>query len=369
MFSFLNEIDKYIKENKIPLKSIEFSYTYLPSFINQAILYKLRKVSDNFEFGCATYELRYDKNGNLCLVAKNNDKSESVSIINKDCNANIARKTVTYNEEKLIREACMLRYFDNIRQKIRRIIEKDYSNYPKIEKIKCEYYTMNDFINQKRHTDPKLYHDITNKVEYTTPLMDSVELITSYIDHIYDASIVKPQPIIKKEENKGISYREPEKDEPLERNAPNFTFGPSKERINDIIATDVRFSVLESFPYIYRDYAYNVFNKEINYMAYMYHIDTESYIIIMEPYNGTKYTKIVGIYDPEEMTKEKFDSYVKHYLELSKHKSLNDDKIVRISHTSFTQYERKMKYAIAYLQDELCSNYFKTKIRKLREHK
>ena len=69
------------------------------------------------------------------------------------------------------------------------------------------------------------------------------------------------------------------------------------------------------------------------------------------------------------MTKEKFDSYVKHYLELSKNKSLNDDKIVRISHTSFTQYERKMKYAIAYLQDELCSNYFKTKIRKLREHK
>ena len=38
MYLLLNEIDKYIKENNIPFKSIVFHKSYLPKFINMAIL-------------------------------------------------------------------------------------------------------------------------------------------------------------------------------------------------------------------------------------------------------------------------------------------------------------------------------------------
>ena len=368
MFSFLNEIDKYIKENKIPLKRILFSYTYLPNYINHAILYEIRRFTDDFELGCSTYELMYDKNGNLCLLVRDSANRKKIAFAMDEKTISLGFKVVKRSEKRLIKDACMLRYYDEYRLRIRKAINKDYGDYPEIEKIKCEYRLMYQLICKKYREEPEFYHGIINKVDYITPLMDSVEKITSYIDYVYDISTIKPEPVVKKETRQGISYREPEKEVLIERSAPNFTFGPNKDRINDVIATDLRFSVLESLPYVYRDYAYNVFNKEINYMAYMYHIDSDRYIIVMEPYNGTKYTKIVGITDSEEMTKEKFDSYVKHYLELSKHKTLNSDNIVRISHTSFSQYERKIKYAIACLQDELCSNYFKTKIRKLREH-
>ena len=366
MFSFLKEIDKYLKENKIPLRRVEFSYTYLPEYINQAILNEMRKVTKHFELGVPTYELVYDNNHNLCLLVKDINGENSTIFAYNEEKISFNHKIIKRNESDLIKKACALKYFEERRQKIRQIIETNYRSYPTIEKNKCEYRLMQDLIEKHCHKNRAFYNIIVDKIDYETPLIDSVEKITSYIDYLYDISTNKKEELSKQTITNGISYREPEKDLTF-RKTPTYTYGPSKERINDIIATDVRFNVLESFPYLHRNYAYNYFNKEINYMAYMYHTGEFKYIIIMEPYNGTKYTKIVGINDYEEMTKEKFNTYVKYYLELSKYKSINDDQIVRISHTSLIQYEKKIKYAIAYLDSELCSKYYKEKIKKLRE--
>ena len=366
MFSFLTEIDKYIKKNNIPLKRLEFSYTYLPDYINQAILNEMRKVTKHFEFGTPSYELIYDNNHNLCLLVKDINGENTTIFANNEIKPSFNYRTINRSEKDLIKNACALKYFEERRQKIRKLIEEKYSDYPKLEKNKCEYRLMQELIKKHCYKNQRFYDIITNKTDYETPLMDSVEKITSYIDYLYDISKIKKIELPKKEVNNGICYHEPEKELTF-RKSPVYTFGPSRERINEVITTDLRFQVLESFPYLHRNYAYDNFNKEINYMAYMYHIGENKYIIIMEPYNGTKYTKIVGINDDKEMTKEKFNNYVKYYLELSKRKSLDDDKIVRISHTSLSQYEKKIRYAIIYLDSELCSNYYKEKIKKLRE--
>ena len=366
MFSFLDEIDKYVKGNKIPLKKLEFSYTYLPEYINQAILNEMRKVTEHFECGTPTYELAYDKFNNLCLLVKDINGENITAFAKNRETISFDYRTINRSEVDLIKYACALKYFEDRRMKIRKVIEEKYGEFPAIDKVKCEYRLMQEFIKKYCYKNQAFYNIIMDRIDYETPLMDSVEKITSYIDYLYDNSKDKKVEVVGDKTTSGISYREPIK-ELVFRKEPVKIFGPARERINEVIATDLRFAVLESFPYIYRDYAYNYFNKEISYMAYMYYLGDNKYIIIMEPYSGKKYTKIVGITDDEEMTKQKFINYVKYYLELAKHKSLENDKIVRIGHTSFSQYEIKIKYAIASLSDELCSNYYKEKIRKLKE--
>ena len=365
MFSFLKEIDNYLKSKQIPFKRIKINYSCFPPYINQAILNEMRKiVDDHFEFGDSTYELIYDNNGTLCLKVMDIVKRKILIIKEDDKKTNFDYLTFPCNESKIIKTACMLRYYHDYRNKIKRIIEKDYHDLPQIEKTKAEYYYMERVL-AAHH---KEYKKILGKVDYVTPLIDSVEKIVNYIEHLYSISKPKEKPkkTKEKEKNYGISYKEPEKEE-ITRSEPITLYGPSRERLNKIIATDLRFQVLEEFPYIYRDYAYNIYNKEINYMAYMYHINSHQYILIMEPYNGKKYTKIVRIIDDSAMTEEKFKNYVKHYLELSNTQCLVENGVIRISHTTLDMYKCKIGYAIAYLNSQRCSNYFKEKVKKLRE--
>ena len=61
MYSMLEKIDSYIKENGLPFREITFGYSYFDQYLDLAITNMVRKISGkHFNMGSLEYSLVYD---------------------------------------------------------------------------------------------------------------------------------------------------------------------------------------------------------------------------------------------------------------------------------------------------------------------
>lgn len=197
---------------------------------------------------------------------------------------------------------------------------------------------------------------VVDTVDYDSIFSLNANRINEYIKYTNDAYQAHLERI--KEKKLGISYTEPEVSSIPRIN--HVSYSPNKEKINPIMSFSSRNAILEGYPYIYREYAYVNDSDDITHMAYLYLVGYNKYMLVLEPYNGIKYTQIVIFERNYEVTKEEFIKLVKYYLELSYVDSLKNDKIIRTNHTTLDTFKSNMDFAIYGISNRLYNGYYFT---------
>lgn len=369
MYSMLEKIDKHIREKGIAFNSITFNYSYLSDSLNQAILNEIRNIQSQdsykgkFDFGCEYYTLTYDNNDNLCLLATCHKNKDKIAIVQEGTVLNIGYPLMVISEDKLIKKACAIEYIRPTIEKIKDRFDKENVSNNLLDRVKYNYYSMDTLVNLI--IDDKNLN-LFEKVNYKEIMEDITKKIIDYIDYLNDIYQSELKDDEKELLMEGISYIEPDADHIIRKNN-GLSSSNNGERINMVISANDRMELLNSYPYLYREYAYSNNSKEINYLNYLYNLGNGKYVLIMEPYSGIKYTKIAIIDREDEITKEDFISLVRYYLQLS-HLQINDDKsVIRCGHTSFETFKNVIQYSVVGVCENMTNEIFKKKIKGLKE--
>lgn len=187
MYLMLDTIDKYIKENNIPFNSIMINKTFLPNFINMAILREVRKsIHSPFAEVNNDYEIRFDKNGKIYLLVTN-DKNRENFIIVKDTTPIKEKFNVTCKSEKhIIKMGCLFKILDQDIKTLNDEIKKDYSGLKSNEKARLEYEIIDDMLEDKYNKMVKNHKFILDEVSYEDELIESTYKIIDYIRYLFE---------------------------------------------------------------------------------------------------------------------------------------------------------------------------------------
>ncbi len=365
MNSILKEVKEYIIKNNIPFKDICVSYECFPKYINQAILNKIREIKGiGYDLGSSTYILSFDKNNNLYLLVNDSEGYTNLIIADTPIYPTKDIKYTQVPEIEIIEDACMLEYLSNERISVREMIDKEYKKLSPIEKVRLENNIINLLAKNKFNDLSKNNDNILNKVSYKEANKKTVKLITDYINYLdayYEQDLE-----IDAEVGEGIYFNEPDAD-PRGRIINKNKYPEPKERVNEIIPFTDRYQFLESYPYLYADYAYSKAKGQIEYMNYLFEIGYHKYVLILEPYNGTKVTRIAVIESDKKPTIDEFNEYVRHYLELSTMELLEDPTVVRTFHTTLDTYKLTIDYAITGNNEKIINPYYKKRMKGIKE--
>lgn len=375
MYSMLQKIDEYIKENGIPFKEITFSYSYLDPYLDQAIISRIRNITEEyFNRDCLYYTLKYDNNGNLCLIASSNKDKSTLVIYDKSKveKADFSGNFSACSERTIIEEAAMLKYLYDDRLLIRNRLYEMYPDISLSDRVIAENRVLEDLMKvifrELKENDER----ILKKVHYKNLYVENTHKIIDYIEYLNEA-YQKDLKLAKEieEEHKamyGVCYSEPERDTIGKKSIDNngYNYG-TREKKYPIIPFDDRYQVLEKYPYIYREYAYTTDKKEITFINYLYNIGTNKYLLVMEPYNGIRATKIAIFECNENLTRERFNEYIRHYLQLSYIESLEEKSLIRSNHTTIETYKKNIEYAIVGINNGLTNISFIGKVKNLKK--
>jgi hypothetical protein len=265
------------------------------------------------------------------------------------------------HESAIIREAYLLKQMDSERKAIKKMIDEDYKDLDMINKVKLQNNIINTLVKNKLVKNGNYVDTFPYEIE----LMDSVDKINAYIDYLNDYYLED----LKHEEDlrqvPDIFYVEPEQDVSGKR-GHNTGSTNAMERANEVMAVSLRKDVLDAYPYIYRGNAYTTDKSHFEYMSYLY-LSNGKYILVMEPYNGVKHTKIAIIDANREITKDEFTDMVQYYLQLSYRETISEKTVVRTYHTTIDKYSHDINYAITGNDENIVPTYFKGKVKALKE--
>ena len=187
MYSLLDEIDKYIKENNIPFKKIVFHNSYLPEYINMAILREMKKVSHTLDIKLdKNYELRYDKNNQLYLLVQNDRHKEFFAITKDNKKINEDFKSSGRTEKHIIKWGCLFKILNPEIKTLKKEINNEYMYLNKREKNNLEYELINDLLEDKYQEFVKNNKFIEDVVDYEEELIESTYAIKYYIRYLFE---------------------------------------------------------------------------------------------------------------------------------------------------------------------------------------
>lgn len=359
MYSILREIEEYIKERRMPFKSIKINYSYFSKYINYVILENLRRLNSNktYEYGPMEYTLSFDKEGHLYLLAKANDMRSNF-IVSWSNKLALDFPFEGVDEENLITQACIYKSLEDFRK----IIEEDINreNYTfrgktnVINKImrrarSNEFYRMRDN-----------YRSVLEQYNYKDELMDTVRKIKEYLDYLF---LIYKDTINSDNEDRmmhGVSYIE------NNDNEEEICVG-TIESIGKIIANNDKLDIIEGYPYIYHDFAFDCNTYRIKYINYLYRIGHEEYLLLCKHKDDKKDTKMVFMHSDRKLYKDDFNLIIKYYLELSDIEFDNSIGTMRINSQDLVDYKMMLNYIVYNREEELVQDSFKVKVRKLRE--
>ena len=187
MYSLLDEIDKYIKENNIPFKKIVFHNSYLPEYINMAIFKEMQKTSHSLDIKIDNnYELRYDKNNQLYLLVHNDRNREFFAIgkENKRINEDFIMSGRT--EKHIIKWGCLFKILNPEIKTLKKEINSKYMYLNKREKNNLEYELINDLLEDKYQEFVKNNKFIEDVVDYEEELIESTYALKYYIRYLFE---------------------------------------------------------------------------------------------------------------------------------------------------------------------------------------
>lgn len=270
MKTFIERIDEHIRKEGIPFNQMVIPESYLPTYINYAILQIFNKYvdkGDKYLLWPKEYTLEYDSGNRLCLKGVL-DKGKDVILIfgNTDFytgrTKDFGRKV---SDLDLYDYALILKQFESVREKVYREIDKKYGKNISIkERNNIRYESMKDFYLSK-------YYEYGSNIRKIISLEDeldkSVELITSYIDYLNE-SYQKDQEQYRMDKTVFIPYTE--SDEKLKRSKRTKKTDKDKVRKNEVISMNDRIKVLEGYDYKYFGIAKASNRDKVEYYCYLY---------------------------------------------------------------------------------------------------
>ena len=197
-------------------------------------------------------------------------------------------------------------------------------------------------------------------------------VIEQYISYINNETIKRNQ----EQSQSDIVYFVPEEtDGNVRRNgAPKEVHPEEHERKNNVMATDYRDSVINGLKPIktkiamssvkVKTYDGEEFEEDIDsiYTCSLVSLGNNEYKLIMEPFNGIRYTKIAYFVFEGEMTDEELNDIIKKYVSLNTEHILNSNNIIRIGHTSTNAFMNSVWYAVLKDNRLKCRKYFIEKV-------
>lgn len=343
MFYFLNRIDDYIRNNGIPFKSIEISSDYLPKYFNHAILCALRD-SGSFTFDMFApekYVLDYDSDNNLYLEAVGSDGRTKILIYSSlDYARGISSKEVGYktSDGYLYRKGCLIKYNMKRQKEIMNVLNETYSYKELKDKVKALHKLMRDVYDECYE---QYGNGIYSLADYSKEMDMAADNIIAYIEYL---NICYKEDLEEYNNKRMVAIKFiPALADTISRKSGNGR--GTRERVNSILPVDDRVKVLDTFGYKYCCTASPYDSNNTDYYCYLYDTFDSTPILVMEPYCGTKYTRVVYL-DKCDYSKEEFALLCKKYLELSNNESYETNRVVRFNHTDIGDFEDNLELVI-----------------------
>lgn len=359
MYSILREIEEYIKERKMPFKSVKINYSYFSKYVNYVILENLRRLNSNkaYEYGPMEYTLSFDKEGHLYLLAKANDMRSNfiVSWSNKLA-LDFAFEGI--DEENLITQACIYESLEDFRK----IIEEDINreNYTFRGKLNVINKIMRSARSSEFFRMRANYRSVLGQYDYEDESRETVRKIKEYLDYLY---LIYKDTVNSDDEDRmmhGVSYNEGNEDR------EELCIG-TIDSVGKIIANNDKLDIIEDYPYIYHDFAFDFNTYKIKYINYLYRIGQEEYLLLCKHKDDKKDTKMVFMHSDRKLFKDDFNLIIKYYLELSDEEFDNSKGTMRVNFQDLVDYKIMLNYIVYNREEELVQDNFRGKIRKLRE--
>ncbi len=394
-YPLLENIDKYVKENGIATKDIYISIKRLPTSLMEAASKELERFGRNFTID-DTCVLTYDDNGNLCLVLSYNNMKTNLLITNATEDLSFPNPGFKFTKVRcfnIFREA----------QRMEWINRKVFSSHKELYNKYLKKYE--DAIEKASNTEERnklLYEFYNKKKELRSILRDQIEFLFNsnsiavnlneesilnkelerfenvakqYIKYINDEYIESK----KKQHNNDIVYFTPEEKEYIPRSGESSSklyLGEPQERKNVVLASDYRDEVIDllnpimtkiAIPSVktgvyVSPYVDDGLDVDSMYTCSLIEVGNNEYKLIIEPFNGMKYTKVAYFTTEDEMTSDLFDEIIKKYISLNEKHVSESKAIIRIGHTTRETYENEIWYSITKDKKLKCHKYFTDKV-------
>lgn len=311
-YSILNKISEYVKNNKITIKGV---YYKIDDFFPKAFKDSITNL----------FELIYSSYGESNPIFDG-------FYVNIDENDNIFLEVVSKNNTRIV----IIQDFTY------------YKNLPPAIKVK-----ESQFLDKFMYFDKRNYLDTLNSLpydfkkrflkpnNYENTINELFENITnriiSYIEYVQKEKELADEQNIEK-----IFYIESEKSS----NRPNSRVNNShntNSRKHPELSIEERTEVLNSYSPS-QQFEATASNTDSVYHVKVFKVK-EKCKLIMEPKEGTKYTKVVYL-DLEKINQKDIKDIVINSLQLSRNEITKKDNITRHSHTTLEEYKKLIEYLI-----------------------
>ena len=331
--TFLQELERYFKENNLIIPALYVSRKRLPAFFRKAIDNYLAyntpnaRPDDYVEFG-------FDSNGNFVMIATYNMNKNRIVIHND-------RKDIIKFEDPNYRYAAV-----DINHIISGACKIGY-NYKLVNDIKAKLEGLDD--HQKAYyarairdmlmgEEYGLYGSINPQI-IEEELSASLPIIEAYASYINDEYLHS-----KEEHKEQVVYYESNEIFHEKKGRP-VSKSPQVERKNEIIPIEDRLSVLASFGPLDQIEAICTSNED-HYYCFLYPTGLNEYRMIAEPVNGNRQTRVFS-FVAEGIDKSQLLSYaVTKYLPLTHEETLYSNFAIRSNHTTMPSFKNTIGFII-----------------------
>lgn len=302
--SILNSLSEYAKNNNLPFDQLSISFTLFPNEFYDTIIDYIKEVRSKYDDSLKITDFRviFDKDKNAYFEFIGNDNTNLVIIQNG----------VSYDylppSYKIKEEDFFSKVVDNDIKKNNKILE----NLPEEFKDRFVKYDNLDIYKMLENGKDEI-------IRYANFFLERYRTV----DTIYfNESDLAPQTHHSKKNN----------------------INTKDERKNEEIPFEDREKALDSYESEF-DFNAKATNSESTYKVKVYKLKDKKYRLIMEPTQGTKYTKVVYI-DKEKLDYQEAKEIVIDTLELSRTETTNRDDITRHSHTTLEGYKNLLEYIL-----------------------
>ncbi len=390
-YPLLENIDRYVKENGIATQEVYVSSKRLPRVLIEAATRELSKNGIEYKLD-DTFIVSYDNNGHLSLVLTFNGGKTNLVITDTQENLvfpNTNFRFTKLKSEKIFSKAKKIEWVD---KKVYLTYDELYKKYLKkyedsIEEVEDEKEKerRKRVLFKKKNTFKELLSDQlellldSNNLDvdldknslFDKQLQELENVVEQYIAYINKETIERA----KEKANSDIVFFVPEEPEGnIRRSGAPRKNVEEYERKNNVLSSEYRDEVINTLNPIMTKVAMSKVKVKIYgeeeleddfdsiYTCNLIGLGNNEYKLIMEPFNGMRYTKVAYFIYDGEITDEILCDIIKKYVSLNTEHVLESNNMVRIGHTTPDAFLNSVLYAVLRDKRLKCRKYFTDKV-------
>jgi len=357
MDNLLKQVDEYIRKNGIPFRSVYVNSNYFPEYFNEAVNREIKKISVSDHVIDKEYMITYDENDNICIIVTSKAGTHKTRLLITNVkNTKVEFSCTKMYWDKLFRRACSDKYLESQRKEIERIVRSTMPNIPNNKVLEDVGRYMNVLAktvsDELRKRDTSFSKELGVKKDFD----ETFSKIANYIDYLNKEFIASTK-------LDTITYTPAEPDR-IGGEPRSYTTGTgtSEERKNFLLSVEERKEVLEKVSPMYVCLAQRTDTNDIGALCYLYNFGNGYYRMIIEPYSGEGYTKVIAMHCEKEINKDLFEELSTKYLEYSNMETMEANNIARLGHTTIDTYNSAVGYALTGDSSLKISSYTKSNL-------